>query len=310
MKSASVSVLLGVCVLLLSALTVSAVSLSVSPNLQQFFSGSSSVSLSCVDDGETADGWTVRSTRGNQTGECGAAEDFGRLDGSSCVLDFKTTFTANCWCETSSGQKSNDVSVSVSDKGVILEIPALPVIRGSDVTLSCRQINGDTVAAYFFMSGRLLGSGYKEHIISNVQQVNEGLYWCATDLTGPSPQSFLRVRGPPTTSVRSFIRPRHMETIPSTSTLPPPPCPTDSSSPPPPPPSSCVSSFRIVFHLLVFCPYFITTGLLLSICLDRTSAMSSGNTPAVTMGMTQLAEDNYDITVDAISECESSDYFE
>lgn len=85
--------------------------------------------------------------------------------------------------------------VSYTEKGVILEIPALPVITGSDVTLRCRQSNGDMVAAYFFFSGRLLGSGYKEHTISNVQQSNEGLYWCATDLAGPSPKSFLKIRG-------------------------------------------------------------------------------------------------------------------
>ncbi|XP_030578996.1 uncharacterized protein LOC115775664, partial [Archocentrus centrarchus] len=297
------------CVLLLSAPTVSAVSLSVSPNLQQFFSGPSSAALSCVDDGQTVAGWTVRRTKENQTEECGAAADFGRVVGSSCVLDFKTILSADYWCETGSGQKSDEVSISSSEKGVILEIPALPVMTGSDVTLRCRQINGDTVAAYFFFSGRLLGSGYEEHIISNVQQVDEGLYWCATDLTGPSPQGFLRVRGPPTTFVRSSVAPPHLDTIPSPSTLPPPASPTNSSSTLPPA-SSCVSSFRLVFHLLVFCPYFITTGLLLSMCLDRTSAMSSGNRPAVSMEMTRQVEQNDDVAADVTTEHDFSEYSE
>ncbi|XP_006806801.1 uncharacterized protein LOC102783845 [Neolamprologus brichardi] len=255
----------GVCVLLLSALTVSAVSLSVSPDLQQVFSGSSPVSLSCDD------GWTVRRTRGNQTDECGAAADFARLEESLCVQDFETTFTAIYWCETSSGQKSDEVTISVSEKGVILEIPALPVTKGSNLTLRCRLSTGDTVAAYFFYSGRRLVSGHKEHTISNVQQSNEGFYWCATDLSGSSAHSYLRVRDPPTTSVRSSVHSR--ETM--SPSLPPPP--TNCSSPrPPPAPSSCVPVLRLLSHLLAFCIYSITTGLLLSICLDRLATRRSG----------------------------------
>ncbi|CAI5657343.1 unnamed protein product [Oreochromis niloticus] len=104
----------GVCVLLLSAPTVSAVSLSVSPNLQQVFSGSSSVYLSCVDDGQTADGWTVKRTRGGLTEDCGAAAGFGRLLGSSCVLDRSVSSDGSYFCENSSGQQSDEVSISVS----------------------------------------------------------------------------------------------------------------------------------------------------------------------------------------------------
>lgn len=85
--------------------------------------------------------------------------------------------------------------LSYPEKGVILEIPALPVTKGSNLTLRCRLSTGETVAAYFFYSGRLLGPRNKEHTISNVQQSNKGVYWCATDLAGPSPQSFLKIRG-------------------------------------------------------------------------------------------------------------------
>lgn len=81
------------------------------------------------------------------------------------------------------------------EKGVILEIPALPVIKGSNLTLRCRLNSGDTVAAYFFYSGRRLGPRSKEHTIFNVQQSNEGFYWCATDLSGSSAHSYLRVKG-------------------------------------------------------------------------------------------------------------------
>ncbi|XP_039465023.1 uncharacterized protein LOC116324874 isoform X1 [Oreochromis aureus] len=310
MKTASVTLLFGVCVLLLSALSVSAVSLSVSPNLQQFFSGSSSVSLSCVDDdGQTVDRWTVKRTRGGLTEDCGAAAGFGKVHGFSCYLDFTTVSSADYWCESSSGQKTDVVSISSSEKGVILEIPALPVMTGSDVTLRCRQINGEMVAAYFFFSGRRLGSGYKEHTISNMQQSNEGLYWCATDLSGPSPQSFLKIRDHPTTAVRSSVAPPHLETMPSSSSVPSSSHPTNSTLPPPapqPPPIS-VSVFRLLFHLLVLCPYFITTGLLLSICLDRIYTKSSGDRNVVSMEMTHQVGQNDHVAFDITTEHDFSE---
>ncbi|XP_025761073.1 uncharacterized protein LOC109201627 [Oreochromis niloticus] len=358
MKTPCVSLLLGVCVLLLSAPTVSAVSLSVGPNLQQVFSGSS-VDLSCVDDGQTADGWTVKRTRGGLTEDCGAAPGFGRLLGSYCVVDLSAP-SETFWCEDSSGQQSDRVSFSVQSdtKAVILEIPALPVRTGSDVILRCRQRNGDTVKAYFFIKGSHHGLE-REHIITNIQQADEGLY-CATDQGGKSPQSSLRVRDPLT-----IIHPPHCPPPSSTSTnfAPPvkspftrPPC----SPPPPPPPPSLVvpvvaglvsgvllvlvlggvlflcsklkggrgadlwscggdgclrrsvclcfsglflltaagvcvlllsalavpaapppSELRLFCHLVVFCPYCISTGLLLSICWSRK------NKPAVSMEMTQ-----------------------
>ncbi|XP_035772166.1 uncharacterized protein LOC118455972, partial [Neolamprologus brichardi] len=173
-------------------------SLSVSPNLQQVFRGSSSVSLSCVDDGQTADGWTVKRSRGGLTEDCGAAAGFGRVHGSSCVLDRSVSSGGSYFCENSSGQQSDEVSISVSSTDsqmFILEIPALPVRTGSNMTLRCRQRNGGTVRAYFFINGSHVGSESKsELIITNVQQSDEGLYSCSTDTFGESHQSFLRVR--------------------------------------------------------------------------------------------------------------------
>ncbi|XP_025761076.1 uncharacterized protein LOC109201628 [Oreochromis niloticus] len=172
------------------------VSLSVGPNLQQVFSGSSSVYLSCDDDGQTADGWTVKRTRGGLTEDCGAAPGFGRLLGSYCVVDLSAP-SETFWCEDSSGQQSDRVSFSVQsdtkDEGVILEIPALPVRTGSDVILRCRQRNGATVKAYFFIKGSSVGLKPKL-IITNITQADEGLYSCSTDESGKSPQSSLRVR--------------------------------------------------------------------------------------------------------------------
>ncbi|XP_019207187.1 uncharacterized protein LOC109196954 [Oreochromis niloticus] len=196
MKISSVSLLLGVCVLLLSALTVSAVSLTVSPNLQQFFTGAS-VSLTC--EGQLgSDGWTVKRDTGSENESCGAGgRGFGRINGSSCFLDEFKPISGVYWCEGEAGEKSEEVNITVSDKPVILEIPALPVRTGSDVTLRCKKKTGGTAAAYFYCNGRPVRPKSEKNITINVQQ-SEGLYWCSTDDFGSSPQSFLRVRGPPT----------------------------------------------------------------------------------------------------------------
>ncbi|XP_039464330.1 uncharacterized protein LOC120437843 isoform X2 [Oreochromis aureus] len=256
--------LIGVCVLLLSAPTVSAVSLSVSPNLQQVFSGSL-VDLSCVDDGQTADGWTVKRTRGGLTEDCGAAPGFGRLLGSYCVVDLSAP-SETFWCEDSSGQQSDRVSFSVQSdtRGVILEIPALPVRTGSDVILRCRQRNGATVAAYFFIKGSRHGLT-RVHIITNIQQADEGLYWCSTDQGGKSPQSSLRVRDPPT-----IIHPPPHCPPPSTSTnfAPPLTCPPSPPFPastcPPPPPSSLL--VPVVAGLVSGLLLVLVLGLFLFLC--------------------------------------------
>ncbi|CAI5657458.1 unnamed protein product [Oreochromis niloticus] len=176
------------------------------PNLQQFFRGSSSVSLSCVDDGQTADGWTVKRTRGNLTEDCGAAaSEFSRINSSFCALGLSTG--GSFLCVNSSGEQSDEVSISVSEGGVILEIPALPVMTGSDVTLYCTPKEGERRKSYFIRDNVPLGSGPEgKWILSKVQRSDEGLYSCSTDIHPPSPQSRLRVRDlspadpPPTTT--------------------------------------------------------------------------------------------------------------
>ena len=87
------------------------------------------------------------------------------------------------------------VCLCCSGGPLILEIPALPVRTGSDVTLRCRRRNGGAVAAYFFFNGSSVQDEPKELLLSKVQQSGEGLYRCSTDEFGSSPQSLLRVRG-------------------------------------------------------------------------------------------------------------------
>ncbi|KAK2863619.1 hypothetical protein Q5P01_003152 [Channa striata] len=314
MKTAPASLLLGVSVLLLSRQTVSEVSLNVSPNLQQFFSGDS-VSLSCVEDGHTGEGWTVKRTRGGQTEECEVDhQDFGLFEDSTCFLDLLPSYSGVYWCETSSGQRTDQINITVArkDKDLILEIPALPVMAGSDVTLRCKNKDGSTRAAFFLRNNKVTGDKAKvqEFTISEVQQSEEGLYSCSTDVSEPSPQSWLRVTDPPTTSGRrrtslyalsenSTATPNDSFLPPSLSLTPPP------SSPPPPSPPPCISVIRLLLYLLVVCTYCICTVLMVLNYHSR----KTGRKPDVYMEMTQhdgggltFNEENDYVTMDVTTE--------
>ncbi|KAF3698414.1 hypothetical protein EXN66_Car014095 [Channa argus] len=234
--------------LLLSGLTVSAVSLNISPNFQQFFR-EASVSLSCVEDGQTVDGWTVKRTKGEKTEECRVdGSDFGSFNGFSCFISFLSqSDSTGYWCETSSGQKTEQINITVPDgtggDQVILEIPALPVIIGSDVTLRCKKKDNNRFRAVFFKNGVNIGTGSEGELpLISVQQSDEGVYHCYIDEDKPTPQSRLRVREPPSASV-----------------------------------------VRLILHLVVFCPFFISTGLMVSICCSR----KTGNRAVVSMEMSQ-----------------------
>ncbi|XP_008419463.1 low affinity immunoglobulin gamma Fc region receptor II-a-like isoform X2 [Poecilia reticulata] len=217
-------------VLLVSAPTGSAVSLRVSPDLQQFFSDQS-VNLSCEDPLDS-DGLVVKKMTGGPSASCGA--DFGRLS-PFCLLNEYKNFSGSYWCETSTGDGSDLINIIVSDKHLILQIPALPVETGSDVTLNCTGKNQRAVAAYFFFNGNLIGSDLRENLVlQNLQPSDEGSYRCSTDEFGSSLQSLLRVRGrPPPTAFRT--------TRGSSSCGPP-----VQISPPPPPPPHPVSSINFI----------------------------------------------------------------
>ncbi|XP_054913496.1 uncharacterized protein LOC129377522 [Poeciliopsis prolifica] len=290
MKLLSGCLLLGVSTVLLAGGTVSEVSLIIRPDLQQFFSGQS-VSLSC-EDGQTADGWTVKRTKGTLTETCGASgSDFGVFKDSSCVLDLLSSYTGVYWCETSAGQSSDHINITVTQKEnttLILEIPALPVVKGSNVTLHCRHKDGSSRAAYFYRNSHIIEDGVKSQkaIIHRVQQSDEGSYWCSTDTSGSSRHSYMRVRDPAVPQPSSYPMTASTSSADDANHT--------ASSPSPP-----VSLVHLLRHLLVICPYCVCSILLASICCSR----GSGNQAVVSTETTQPGELG-DVAVDVTTEHE------
>ncbi|XP_029992656.1 uncharacterized protein LOC115421084 isoform X2 [Sphaeramia orbicularis] len=240
------SVLWGVCVLLLSGLTVSSVSVDVFPNRQQFFRGDS-FTVSCAD--VQTDGWTVKRTLTN--GNTETCAEFGRMDGSFCVVDGLTPGNSGVyWCETSSGQQSDQVSITVTDFSVILDIPALPVETGSDVTLRCVVIDGSTQKAEFKKNSSTLSSVPVEEWTISVDHLSDAdQYSCYVPLIGESPSSSLRVKDPGSSGPGSSD--------------------PGSSGPGSSDPGSSMSVVRLFLHLLVASPYCVSTVLMVSIYRKR-----------------------------------------
>uniref|UniRef100_A0A4W5L711 Ig-like domain-containing protein n=1 Tax=Hucho hucho TaxID=62062 RepID=A0A4W5L711_9TELE len=85
-------------------------SLSVSPNRSQFFEYES-VSLSCEVQGNSA-GWRLkRSTVSGERSDCG--RNWGKQQGSSCIVSLIPSHSGVYWCESGSGEHSNSVNITV-----------------------------------------------------------------------------------------------------------------------------------------------------------------------------------------------------
>ncbi|XP_029610771.1 high affinity immunoglobulin gamma Fc receptor I-like [Salmo trutta] len=166
-------------------------SLSVSPDRSQFFEFES-VSLSCEVQGNST-GWRVvrNAERGNLS-ECNT--DWGKQQGSSCIVSLIPSYSGVYRCESGSGEHSNAVNITVPAGGVILESPALPVTEGDSVTLRCRyQGTPSDITAVFYKDGSLIrAESSGEMTIPAVSKSDEGLYKCSNS-KGESPESWMTV---------------------------------------------------------------------------------------------------------------------
>ncbi|XP_039678218.1 low affinity immunoglobulin gamma Fc region receptor II-b-like isoform X2 [Perca fluviatilis] len=241
------------CVSLLTLLLTS-VSLTKVTLSSQFFSWTF-VSLSCEED-DSAAGWTLRrnTTKEQMMTQC---DHWGRSDGSSCVISHIFPLDSGVyWCESREGATSNIINITVTGGPVILESPVLPVMEGHDVTLHCKTKTSSNLPAAFYRDGSFIRTEPASHMnIRGASRSDEGLYKCSISGVGESPPSWVSVTGKPTT------------------TAPPPGTDLPPSSVPPTsePPTSDhhYLVFRLVCHLVVFCPYCISTFIMVSLYRRR-----------------------------------------
>uniref|UniRef100_A0AAQ6IC37 Ig-like domain-containing protein n=1 Tax=Anabas testudineus TaxID=64144 RepID=A0AAQ6IC37_ANATE len=234
--------------------------LTVSPRRSQVFKDES-VSLSCEEDDSSA-GWTLRrNTTTDTRADCGPA--WGEQSGSSCNINNVFPLDSGVyWCESREGSTSSIINITVSGGSVILQSPVLPVMEGHDVTLHCQTKSPPSkLPADFYKDGSLIRTEPTGHMtIHHVTKSDEGLYKCHISSHGESPPSWISVTGKPTTTTT----PSSAVAAP-TSTQP----ATPTSSTQPPASTSLQLVFRLVLHLVVFCPYFISTLLMVSLYRHR-----------------------------------------
>ncbi|XP_033984192.1 Fc receptor-like protein 5 [Trematomus bernacchii] len=244
--------------------------LTVTPSSSQVFEDER-VSLRCED---ASDGWTVRRNRSYENrAECGV-DKWGRSAGSSCTISSSDPLDSGVyWCESPEGSTSNTITITVSGGSVILQSPVLPVIEGDDVTLTCRTKMADPPSADFYKDGVSIRNESDGHMtLHHVARSDEGLYKCRVQSKGESPESRLSVSEKPTTTS-------------------------------PPPASSLHLVFRVICHLVVFCPYCFSTFLMVSIYRER----ATGSDPSVSVVMTPLThaeqglDDDYDDVMSAVT---------
>ncbi|KAM4565006.1 Fc receptor-like protein 5 [Fundulus diaphanus] len=240
--------------------------LTVSPSRSQFFKGDS-VSLSCEEDNSSA-GWTVRrnTARGTRT-QCG--DGWGEAAGSTCSISFLFTLDSGVyWCEWREGAASSSIQLTVTGGSVILQSPVLPVMEGDDVTLSCHTKTAPSnLPAAFYKDGSLIRTEPAGHMtLHHVTSSDEGLYRCSISAHGESPSSSISVSG------QDYLLPvRHISSTHS-------PLPGGVSSAYRPtglaPPTSGAPSTAsfVLWHLVVFSPYFLSTLLLVSLNRHRSTA--------------------------------------
>ncbi|KAM3591175.1 uncharacterized protein V6R79_024138 [Siganus canaliculatus] len=260
-------------------------SVKVSPSSSQVFSWSS-ISLSC-EGGQDPDGWSLRrnTTRENRT-PCGY---WGSSSGSTCTVDFIDPWDSGVyWCESSQGGTSGTISITVSGGPVILQSPVLPVVQGHSVTLTCRTETSSTLPADFYKDGARIGAGPEGHMtLLHVSKADEGNYSCSIRDQGQSPSSWMSV-----TEKRTTTNKPSTTSAPPTSEAPP-------SSEAPPTASILVQLwFRLLCHLVVFCPYCISTVLMVPLYRQRSTGTVSMVMAPPTQAEQGLDEDCDDVTTE------------
>ncbi|XP_030608823.1 high affinity immunoglobulin gamma Fc receptor I-like [Archocentrus centrarchus] len=230
---------------------------------------------------DSSAGWTLRrNTSKQQRTQCGDP-GWGEAAGSSCNISYILPWDSGVyWCESREGAISNMVKLTVSGGSVILQSPVLPVMEGDDVTLLCQtKTTPSNLPAAFYKDGSLIRKWPTGHMtIQHVSRSDEGLYKCDISGHGESPSSWITVTGRPTTTASTTS----------------PPLPLDFSS--------LHLVIRLLLHLVVFCPYFISTLLMGSLYQYRPTGNDLRASTPPTQPDQGLDEEYDDIITDVTTE--------
>ncbi|XP_070849864.1 Fc receptor-like protein 5 [Chaetodon trifascialis] len=173
--------------------------LNIHPNRLQFF-WYDSITLTCAAEGSSS-GWTLKRNTSSETFEpCNPS--WGVTNESSCFIqDAYPSDTGVYWCESDWGECSNTVNITVTDRFVILQSPAIPVTAGDKVTLVCSYKEEDNreatsnFSAKFYKDGAFIGTKAAGSMtFLKVSMSDAGFYKCEHPTKGESLQSWLDVR--------------------------------------------------------------------------------------------------------------------
>ncbi|XP_058867829.1 Fc receptor-like protein 5 [Acipenser ruthenus] len=151
--------------------------LTLQPAWSQIFPGET-VTLSCEMEGGSAD-WRFKQYR---DGREGCSDQYSRRYGDSCTISYSQHYHSGVyWCESASGQeRSNTVTLAVSNQWVILQTPSQPVFEGDTLTLRCRVRTGYTATrvAFYKDNKDLQYRTGTELSVDRVSKSDEGFYRC------------------------------------------------------------------------------------------------------------------------------------
>ncbi|XP_027132268.1 low affinity immunoglobulin gamma Fc region receptor II isoform X2 [Larimichthys crocea] len=214
------------------------------------------VNLSCGLN-SSSHGWkvfkTTKQPNGTEiVGPCPVEKTDGSSSGCS-VQTAKNTDGGVYWCQSPQRQRSNSVTILVQSAALILQSPVLPVMEGDNVTVHCKTKSASSdLPAGFYKDGSFIRTEPTGHMtIHRVSRADEGLYRCKMSGHGESPPSQLLVRELPTAD-----------------------------------PSRSELVLVLLRHLLLPCPYVITTVIMVSVYRQKPTGK---NTP-VSVAMSQLVE--------------------
>ncbi|KAM3590900.1 uncharacterized protein V6R79_018628 [Siganus canaliculatus] len=195
MPSAEAMEITSLCLML--CLIPAAARLDIRPNSAQFFQYTK-IFLRCVED---SSGWMVTRNTSRQTSET-CKPPWGIPGESSCTTkDTYPSDTGVYWCQSPQNEVSNTVSITVKVSGLILEVPALPVMEGDNVTLRCsyreKGKEGSSSGFTSFYQDQVFKGNEPAGVktLSPVTKDHEGLHMCKHPTFGDSPESLLTVTG-------------------------------------------------------------------------------------------------------------------